>query len=106
MCFQGDSPSVYRKETPRARVAHECIECRTEIPPGDRYELASGLWDGRWDHFKTCGPCVVLRSEVTAVEESDGCWGTEAIPPFTELFSAAEEMGFVCRLTSKRAMAR
>jgi hypothetical protein len=45
-----------------ARRQHTCIECRTTIQPGDVYEYASGVWEGRPESFKTCQPCVDARN--------------------------------------------
>jgi hypothetical protein len=60
----GDLPSVYRYESVKARKSHKCCECQREIRPGDRYELCTGCWDGKWSAFKTCMPCAGLRSDL------------------------------------------
>lgn len=56
-----DGPSCFTSVTPKARKEHVCDECREKIPVGDRYEKASGIWDGRPDSFKTCLACVDVR---------------------------------------------
>jgi|SRR6478735_681589 len=45
----------------RARKEHRCCECRKPIMKGQRYELISGVWEGRPDSYKTCLPCVEIR---------------------------------------------
>ena len=50
-----------RSSTKRAAKDHRCYECLETIKRGDRYEHASGLWDGRWSTFKTCLSCVEIR---------------------------------------------
>jgi len=44
-----------------ARKSHECCECGDTIRPGDRYEVASGRWDGEWSRFSTCLGCMRVR---------------------------------------------
>jgi hypothetical protein len=59
---EGDEPArVFNESTPIARREHKCCECDEIIPKGARYELARGLWDGRWSTFKTCLSCVEIR---------------------------------------------
>ena len=59
MCaYDGDDPAtVYRGEQRTARKRHTCSECGRGIMPGERYENVGGLWDGRWQTFKTCAHC-------------------------------------------------
>lgn len=57
-----DAPaSVWSSETRRSAKEHHCIECGEMIKRGDRYEYATGCWDGRWSTFKTCLSCVEIR---------------------------------------------
>ena len=56
-----DAPACSMSATRKARKAHRCIECRDAIAIGQRYEHASGVWDGRPSSFKTCGLCVEIR---------------------------------------------
>ena len=48
------SPTVFDQIDRRARKHHTCCECGFVIHPGDVYEETRGLWDGRWDTYKTC----------------------------------------------------
>jgi hypothetical protein len=57
----GDGPSCAYSATRTARKAHVCGECREPIVRGQKYEYASGVWDGRPDSFKTCLLCVEIR---------------------------------------------
>lgn len=44
-----------------ARKTHLCCECRKKIQPGEKYEYVSGVWEGRFEHYKTCLDCVSMR---------------------------------------------
>jgi hypothetical protein len=57
----GDFASVTSERVVVARKPHECCECGETIRPGDRYEVASGCWDGAWSRFSTCLPCMRIR---------------------------------------------
>jgi len=46
-----------------ARKEHKCFECGRKILPGEKYETASGVWDDRWDTYKTCEDCLSVRAE-------------------------------------------
>lgn len=54
-------PSVARDEIRTARKQHKCCECGNPILPGDKYEYATGRWDGEWSHYKTCVSCKWIR---------------------------------------------
>ena len=60
MCMidNADLPEFTDTTTPKARVQHRCSECGGAIAIGDKYERATGMWDGRINRFKTCLPCV------------------------------------------------
>lgn len=55
-------PSCSTRAYRTARRQHTCVECRTTIQPGDVYEYASGVWEGRPESFKTCMPCLDSRN--------------------------------------------
>lgn len=66
-CFcDYDAPTLYRVAQPVARKPHRCSECGATIHAGERYESVVGLWDSRWDHFRTCTRCTDLRDFVKA----------------------------------------
>lgn len=56
-----EMPTVCNHCTPRASKDHRCCECRGTIRAGETYDLIIGLWDGRWQTFKTCPECTSLR---------------------------------------------
>jgi len=58
-----DGPSLFKSEMITAKKAHKCTECRNQINSGEKYEKVDGVWDGSWDHFKTCQDCLSLRDE-------------------------------------------
>lgn len=41
-----------------AKKPHRCGECLRKIQPGERYQVASGKWDGNFDSHKTCADCI------------------------------------------------
>lgn len=47
-----------------ARKQHKCHECYRVIEPGEKYETASGVYDGSFYHHKTCSDCLSLRDQV------------------------------------------
>lgn len=59
-----DAPTVYTVRQPKARKAHTCDECGATINPGEIYEYVSGVWEGRFNTFSTCGLCLDLRQWV------------------------------------------
>lgn len=96
MCFYNDeSCDVWRVTHPRARKPHRCYECFADIPVGAVHELITSLFDGDWSRTRTCLACVSLRDAVIAHEEADGCFGSEAVPPTGEVWSAAWDVGVV-----------
>lgn len=59
--------------TPTARKRHLCCECSGRIEPGQPYSLVSGCWKGDMDLFKTCMPCLEVRTWATTQPE----WGSD-----------------------------
>ena len=60
-----DMPSFSNNVIRRAAKPHVCEECGDAILKGDRYEYASGMWDGEFMAFKTCLVCVEVRTAFT-----------------------------------------
>jgi hypothetical protein len=57
-----DEPAkFYQQEWRTAKKQHKCVECLDPILPGQRYEYVTMLYDGLWDHFKTCLGCYRIR---------------------------------------------
>lgn len=59
-----DCADVSSTKIIKARKEHVCCECGETINSGEKYEYASGLWDGSWSHYKTCEICLRIRDEV------------------------------------------
>lgn len=60
----GDGPSLSSSADVVARKSHRCYECGEDIERGARYRKESGLWDGRFDEFKICLPCIAVRDRL------------------------------------------
>ncbi len=57
-----DPPEFCNSRIVIARKPHKCGECQKEILLGSKYEYVSGVWDGRFGVYKTCGICLELRN--------------------------------------------
>jgi len=55
-------PTLYTVTRPVARKQHRCCECRQLIEPKEQYVRTDGLWDGRFDAFKTCMFCYAAHA--------------------------------------------
>jgi hypothetical protein len=58
-----ESPQVYREKIVTAYKTHCCVECGEIITRRSKYQDVSGLWEGRWEHHKTCLTCKTIREE-------------------------------------------
>lgn len=69
MCMiDGAEPcEVYEQTSRRARIEHHCAECARLISPGEQYEVATMLYEGRWDTYKTCRHCIAVREWLVIV---------------------------------------
>ena len=54
--------SFYTETSPTARKQHKCCECHRVINPKEKYEKIAGMWDGRFDTYKTCSDCTEIRN--------------------------------------------
>lgn len=64
VCLSDDfceGPTIYAEKVVTARKPHSCCECGRSIPAGAKYQRVCGLWDGRFDTFRTCMDCVNIR---------------------------------------------
>jgi hypothetical protein len=74
-CDYDLAPSLYNARIHTARKVHRCYECRGHILPGERYEAASGIWDGEFSVYKTCGHCRDIRTWTgNNIECARRCW--------------------------------
>jgi len=55
-------PKLFKEKIVKARKQHKCSECDADIQPGERYENASGVWDGEFSTHKTCSICCEIRN--------------------------------------------
>lgn len=58
--LDGD-PEFLDETLRRARTRHRCGECGRTIAAGERYEVATGKWDGSIGRNKTCLQCAAAR---------------------------------------------
>ena len=70
-----NQPAVYRPKIQRARKAHTCHECSSQIAPGESHQYVFGVWDGDPGSFRTCSSCLELRSWATDVADCQPCHG-------------------------------
>jgi len=58
----------------KARKEYKCGECHGAIKPGEMYEHFRGLFDGRWESFRTCSTCMEIRSCLMCNWYYGGVW--------------------------------
>jgi len=54
-------PAVSSYKIRTARKIHKCCECGSDILQGKKYEYVTMLYEGHWDDYKTCSPCLAIR---------------------------------------------
>jgi hypothetical protein len=54
-------PAIFSEGFPVARKLYKCCECAGEIKPGQKHYKATGLWDGKWETYRTCMACYRIR---------------------------------------------
>jgi hypothetical protein len=74
---------MYNEVIRRARKPHKCCECGVTIAAGEQYQAVCAKWDGQFDSFCTCMPCVEIRAKSIAGLNSHDCCD---LPCFTELY--------------------
>jgi len=79
-----DGPTVHTAEKRKARKPHKCTECRRVISHGETYLHEKGLWEGRWETYKTCAECLEIRNEFFC----DGWLYGEVMTDFREYVSS------------------
>jgi len=63
---EGDPPEWCHSHMRTARKEHVCCECLEPIRRGERFEYASGKWEGKIRAYKTCAYCAALRVTLNA----------------------------------------
>lgn len=72
--WDGDGiASVFTEVVRTARKEHKCCECQRTITQGEKYHYISGLWDGSWDHYKTCEQCFAIARDYACNCYQLGC---------------------------------
>lgn len=70
-CQYVDDPAEVWIVTRRvAAKPHVCVECDGVIAKGERHEVVSSLYEGRWERHRTCAAC--LRGPLAFVERNCG----------------------------------
>ncbi len=73
--YEGDTAICYDEAVVKARKPHKCYECRRLIEKGERYERASGLWEGSWETYHFCLQCSEISREfTTGAREFGNLW--------------------------------
>ena len=63
-CSDVDEPlTLVTEKIVVARKQHTCGECQELIPVGSKYEITTGMSDGRWLRYKTCLRCLGVRTD-------------------------------------------
>lgn len=70
-CVYVDDPAeVWVVTTRVAAKRHACCECDGVIAKGERHEVVSSMYEGRWQRDRTCAAC--LRGPLAFVERNCG----------------------------------
>ena len=54
-----ENVTIFINTIRKARKSHLCNECGRTIARKEPYHFLSGLWDGRFDSYKTCLHCQI-----------------------------------------------
>lgn len=77
-----ECPSMYSEIIRVARKPHRCCECQRQIFAGEKYQAASGMWDGSFSTFRTCIECADTRVDASEGARAGDCC---ELPCFGEL---------------------
>ena len=61
-----EMPTFYEEVIVTARREHRCCECFGAIARGERYQRASGKWEGEVKTYKTCQKCLDFEANIRA----------------------------------------
>lgn len=62
-CVEYDPCDASSQTVRTARKPYRCDECGEEIRPGEQYERAWTLIDGKSRTHRTCSPCLGIRRD-------------------------------------------
>lgn len=69
MCGDAEPLKLARETWPVARKQHKCCECNSDIDPGEKYQCITGLFEDKFETYKTCLICANIRT--AAMSELD-----------------------------------
>jgi hypothetical protein len=55
---------VFESKIVKGRKEYKCIECGDMIKKGEKHEYSKWLFEGDWNHARTCAVCVNIRKSV------------------------------------------
>ena len=74
MCFTDcEQPKVAELTYPKARKRYECCECGSAIDPGEQHECIKGIWEDKWETFRTCMVCAKVKDHAMYELPNDIC---------------------------------
>ncbi len=73
-CETDSGPEFSAESSPVARKVHICCECHRKIMPRETYSRVSGLWDGKFEAYKTCLDCLSIRRTFFSDYYVGGLW--------------------------------
>lgn len=62
-CDEADPVEFVNRRSVVGRKAHQCCECRNEIPAGERHEVAAYKFEGEFACDRTCAACKEAAGE-------------------------------------------
>lgn len=80
-------PSVSTCKTVKARKTYRCCECQHAIVKGESHEVFTGIWEGKWETYRTCVCCAKARCAMLGYLDFGDCI------PFGELHERIAETG-------------
>jgi hypothetical protein len=81
-----DKPDIFESIQRKARKHHKCSECGWTILPHSTYWEISGLWEGKWGHYKQCLHCQQISDRLV---EAGCCYG------LGELYEELQDSGIL-----------
>ena len=58
-----ESYEFFTEKLVRGRRPWTCGECGDDIAVGDLHEHFKGMYDGDWEHHRTCARCLNVRKD-------------------------------------------
>lgn len=83
-------PTKYEHKQVKAKKIHICYECHNKIIVNEVYHRIRGQWNGKWEMYKVCHVCHILRGALADRTKKQTA-------PFGHLSEWVEKSGFVMR---------